>query len=186
VKSAPAENEQYVTSSNRITGVVVMLIGLAGLVDIAVEWRTSGGLLVATLIGALMVLAWIGLVRPAVTLTPGGLRVRNHLRDHDIPWNRVTEVDVTDVLRVTTPSARVRCPGVQLVMRDLRKQRVGGRKLAADSSISRADFVVGRIEAHVERYAAEAEGEAASRWAVPELSILGGLAAVALLTWVLR
>lgn len=186
MKSAPSENEQYVTASNRITGVVVMLVGLAGLIDIVVEWRTSGGLLVATLIGVLMVLAYIGLVRPAVTLTPGGLRVRNHLRDHEIPWNQVTEVDVTDVLRITTPGTRVRCPGVQLVMRDLRKQRVGGRKLPEDSSISRADFVVSRIENHVDRYGPTATGEIVSRWATPELSVVGALVAVALVTWLFR
>lgn len=186
VKSKPADYEQYLSSSNRITGVVVMAIGVVGLIDIVVEWRTLGGLLVGSLIGILMVIAYVGLVRPSVTLQPTGLLIRNHVRDHEVPWNKVTDADVTDILRVHTEDGKIRCPGVQLVMRDLRKQRVGGRKLSEDSSISRADFVVGRIDHHVERYGPEAEGEIVTTWAKPELAIIGVLAAIAVLAELLR
>jgi hypothetical protein len=185
VKSAPTENEQYLTASSRITGVVVMVIGLVGLIDIVLEWRTRGGLLVGALIGLLMMLAYVGLVRPSVTLSPQGLRIRNHLKDYEVPWNQVSGVDVTDILRVQTPDRRLRCPGVQLVMRDLRKQRVGGRKLGAESSISRAEFVVGRVENHVERYGPTAEGEVVTRWAVPELTIIAVLVVIAGVAWLL-
>lgn len=185
MKSKPTENEQYLTASNRITGVVVMVIGLVGLIDILLEWRTSGGLLVGALIGILMLAAYVGLVRPSVTLTPGELLIRNHIRDHHVPWNRITDADVTDILRVHTANQRLRCPGVQLVMRDMRKQRVGGRKLGADNSISRADFVVDRIENHIERHSPSAKGEVVTAWARPELWIFGGLAVIALLAWLL-
>lgn len=186
VKQKSVENEQYLSASNRITGVVVTVIGLIGLIDILLEWRTTGGLLVGALIGILMMVAYVGLIRPSVTLRPRGLLVRNHVRDHEIPWNKITDVDVTDILRVHTENARFRCPGVQLVMRDLRKQRIGGRKLSADSSISRAEFVVGRIEHHIERYGPQSEGEIVTRWARPELAVIGVLALVALLAQLLR
>jgi hypothetical protein len=186
VKSKTSESEQYLSTSNRITGVVVMVIGLIGLVDIVLEWRTAGGLLVAALIGLLMVLAYVGLVRPSVTLSPEGLLIRNHLRDHELPWNKITEADVTDILRLHTEQGKVRAPGVQLVIRDLRKQRVGGRKLSPDSSISRADFVVDRIENHLEMYGPKAEGEIVTSWARPELWIIGALVVVALIAEFLR
>ncbi|WP_238334827.1 PH domain-containing protein [Kribbella amoyensis] len=184
-----SENEQYLSSSNRITGAVVMVIGLVGLVDIVIEWRTLGGLLVAALIGVLMVVTYLGLFRPSVTLRPDGLLIRNHVRDHHVPWNRITDVDVADILRVETEGAgRIRCPGVQLVMRDLRKQRVGGRKLAAENSISRADFVVERIESHRERYAAAADPDSkvVTTWALPELIALAALLVIALVAQLLR
>jgi len=186
VKSKTSEQEQYLSASNRITGVVVMVIGVVGLVDIVLEWRTAGGLMVAGVIGILMVLAYCGLVRPTVTLTPERLLIRNHLRDHVVPWNKITEVDVTDILRVHTEHGKVRCPGVQLVMRDMRKQRVGGRKLKEDSSISRADFVVSRIESHIEQYGSSAEGEVVTTWARPELSIIGVLAVVVVVAELFR
>lgn len=186
VKPKVSENEQYLSSSNRITGVLVMLVGLAGLIDIVLEWRTLGGLLVAALIGILIVVTYAGLVRPSVTLRPDGMLIRNHLRDHHVPWHRITDVDVADILRVETDRGRIRCPGVQLVMKDLRRQRLGGRKLAADNSITRADFVVQRIENHRDRYARTAEGDIRTSWAIPELVAIAVLAVVALVAQLVR
>jgi hypothetical protein len=188
VNSKSSESEQYLSSSNRITGVVVMVIGLIGLIDIVLEWRTLGGLEVAALIGIVMVLTYTHLVRPTVTLRPQNLLIRNHIRDHEVPWNKITEVDVTDLLRVHTEDQRLRVPAVQLVMRDLRKQRVGGRKLGADSSISRADFVVDRIDQHVNLYGGTGspDAEVVTTWARPELTLLAVLVLVAVAAEFLR
>jgi len=186
VKSNEAETEQYLSTSNRISGVIVIVIGAVGLLDIVLEWRTATGLMVGCLIGIFMVLAYCGLIRPSVTLRPDVIVLRNHLRDRVIPWNQVAGADVADILRVHTDAGRFRAPGVQLVMRDLRKQRVGGRKLAPDSSVSRADLVVGRIEAHMDQYGAVDGGEVKTNWARPELAIMGVLAVVAVVAAVLR
>jgi hypothetical protein len=188
VNSKSSENEQYLSASNRITAGIVMVIGLAGLIDIVAEWRTLGGLVVGCLTGLLMVAAYVGLFRPSVTLRPQNLLIRNHLRDHVVPWNKITDVDVTDILRVHIDDRRLRCPGVQLVMRDMRKQRAGGRKLKPDSSISRADFVVDRIDHHVNLYGGtgSADGEIVTTWARPELAIAAVLAVGALIAQLLR
>ncbi len=180
VKQKSAVSEQYLSSSNRITGVIVLVIGALGVLDILLEWRTATGVMVAALIGVLMVLAYVGLIRPSVTLSPENLLLRNHLRDRLIPWSKVTGVDVADILRVNVGDERYRAPGVQLVMRDLRKQRVGGRKLSPESSISRADYVVDRIETHMEQYGEQSQGEVVTAWAKPELYALGVLAAIAI------
>ena len=186
MKPKASESERYLSTSNRITGVVVMAIGVVGLIDIVLEWRTLGGLEVAALIGILMVLAYVGLVRPSVTLRPENLLIRNHIRDHTVPWGDITDVDVTDILRVQTENARLRAPGVQVAMRDLRKQRVGGRKMSAESSVSRAEFVVDRIDHHVNMYGRSSEGEVVTSWARPELTIVAVLAIIALLAEFLR
>jgi hypothetical protein len=186
VKSKSPESEQYLSASNRITGTIVEVIGALGLLDVVLEWRTTTGLLVGSVVGIFMVLAYVGLIRPSVTLSPESLLLRNHLRDHRIPWSKVTGADVTDLLRVHVGENRFRAPGVQLVMRDLRKQRVGGRKLAADSSISKADIVVDRIENHIEQYAGTSEGEIVSAWARPELIALGVLALIAVVAAFVR
>lgn len=185
MKYAPVEAETYATTSTRITGGVAIVIGLACLVDIAVEWRTRAGLITAALIGIAVVLAYVGLIRPSVTLAPERLSVRNHLRDHELPWAAVEEVDVTDILRVRHAGRWLRCPGVQLVIRDLRRQRGGRTTPDKDGSLSRAEFVVGRVEHHMERYAKDSTGESSTRWAVPELAVLGVLALVALAGWLI-
>jgi hypothetical protein len=186
VKSNAAETERYLSTSNRISGVIVIVIGAVGLLDIVLEWRTATGTMVGSLIGILMVFAYCGLIRPSVTLSPETILLRNHLRDREIPWNQVSGADVADILRIHTDAGRFRAPGVQLVMRDLRKQRVGVRKVAPESSLSRADLVVGRIEAHMDQYGAVDGGPVQTRWALPELAILGVLAVVAIVAALLR
>ncbi|MGZ0148421.1 PH domain-containing protein [Kribbella sp. WER1] len=186
MKSKSPESEQYLSASNRITGTIVLVIGALGLLDVVLEWRTATGVLVGSIIAIFMTLAYVGLIRPSVTLDPDHLLLRNHLRDYRIPWSKVTGADVTDLLRVHTEANRYRAPGVQLVMRDLRKQRVGGRKLAADSSISKADIVVNRIENHMERYAATSEGDVVTAWARPELIVIAVLAVLAVVAAFLR
>ncbi|GAA2801664.1 PH domain-containing protein [Kribbella solani] len=186
MKSKSPESEHYMSASNRITGSIVLVIGALGLLDVILEWRTASGLLVGSIIGIFMVLAYVGLMRPSVTLSPENLLLRNHLRDHEIPWSAVSGVDITDILRVHAGDTKFRAPGVQLVMRDMRKQRVGGRKLAADSSISKADFVVNRIETHQDQYAEQSTGEVITRWARPELIIVAVLAVVAIVAALVR
>jgi hypothetical protein len=186
VKSKSPESEQYLSASNRITGSIVLVIGALGLLDVILEWRTATGVLVGSIIAIFMVLAYVGLMRPSVTLSPENLLLRNHLRDHQIPWSKVTGADVADILRIHTATNRFRAPGVVLVMRDLRKQRVGGRKLRADSSISKADIVVSRIESHMDQYSATSEGEVVTAWARPELIVLGVLAIIAVVSAILR
>ncbi|MFD7154849.1 PH domain-containing protein [Kribbella sp. NPDC059898] len=186
MKSKSPESEQYLSASNRITGTIVLVIGGLGLLDVILEWRTATGVLVGSIIGIFMILAYVGLMRPSVTLDPEHLLLRNHLRDHRIPWSKVTGADVTDLLRVHTDANRYRAPGVQLVMRDLRKQRVGGRKLAADNSISKADIVVNRIESHIEQYAGKSQGDVVTAWARPELIALVVLAVSAVVAGILR
>ncbi len=186
VKSKSQDIERYLSTSNRITGVLVMGVGVLALLDIVLEWRTGSGLLVGCVIGILIVLTYVGLIRPAVTLSPEHVVLRNHLRDHTIPWSKVSGVDVTDILRVHAGENRFRAPGVVVVMRDLRKQRVGGAKLAADNSVSRADFVVDRIETHMNQYGGRSDGELVTTWARPELILIGVLAVIAIVAAVLR
>ncbi|MEV5963388.1 PH domain-containing protein [Kribbella sp. NPDC051952] len=186
MKLTSPESEQYLSTSNRITGWLVIGVGVLALIDIVVEWRTASGVLVGSIIGILMMLAYVGLIRPSVTLSPEHILLRNHLRDHLVPWSKVTGVDVTDILRVHVGDNRLRAPGVVLVMRDLRKQRVGGAKLAADSSVSRADFVVDRIESHMNQYGDQSGGEQVTAWARPELIVIGVLAVAAVVAALVR
>ncbi len=179
VSSVRSEAETYATTSTRITGGLALFIGLVCLIDIVIEWRTRGGLIAATVIVFVMVVAYIGLIRPSVTLSPERLSVRNHLRDHKVPWSDVQSVDMADILRVQLDGKRLRCPGVQMMMRDLRRERAGRVKADRDTSVSRAEFVITRLEHHMERYSKTSTGEPVSTWARWELITLAALALIA-------
>jgi hypothetical protein len=181
VRSAPTEAETYATTSTRIIGGIAIVIGLICLVDIAIEWRTRGGLVTAAVIACAMILAYIVLVRPQVTLSPERLSVRNHVRDHKVPWSDVEGVDMADILRIQIPGRRLRCVGVQMMMRDLRRQRAGRMKPDRESSITRSEFVVGRVQHHMAYYGRTSTGERTSRWATPELVALAVFAFIAVL-----
>lgn len=186
MSSAPSEAETYATTSTRLTGALGLFIGLACLVDIAIEWRTRNGLIAATVIVFVMVVAYMGLIRPSVTLSPERLSVRNHLRDHRVPWSDVRSVDMADTLRIQLDGKRLRCPGVQMMMRDLRRERAGRVKADRDTSVSRAEFVVGRVEHHIERYAKTSTGEPTASWARWELITLAALALVVVVATLTR
>ncbi len=185
MRSAPTEAESYATTSTRIIGGISIVIGLICLVDIAIEWRTRGGLIAAAVIVCVMILAYLILVRPQVTLSPERLSIRNHIRDHKVPWSDVEGVDMADILQIKIPGGRLRCTGVQMMMRDLRRERAGRIKPDRESSISRADFVVGRVQHHMEYYGKTSTGEITSRWATPELIALGVFALIAVLAYLL-
>jgi hypothetical protein len=95
------------------TGRVVAVAVAAAVVVLVLDaWRRgalgdSGGSVCLLL--SLLPLAYVLGVRPAVVEGPAGLEVRNPLRTTVVPWTSVTDVDVTDVLRVRAGDQYVRC-----------------------------------------------------------------------------
>lgn len=83
-----------------VLGWVWMAFAAANLLDLV--WRGSGH---SALVAALALLASCGGVfvlalRPRVVAADDGVRIVNPLREVCVPWRRVTDVDVTDVLRI--------------------------------------------------------------------------------------
>lgn len=182
----PAFTEQYANTSPRITGGVIIAVIALVVLDVLWEWRTLDGFAVILIMLAVGTVSYLGLIRPAVLLGPSALLIRNHLRDHLVPWGHVGEAEVTDVLRVQVDGRWIRCPGIQLILRDIRKElrRGGSKPTGRENTKSYSSTVVQRIEHHVERYAAGATGPVRSTWRTGELIVLGVAAGgAALLVW---
>lgn len=105
---APDFQAHHLTSGRFVAWfvVAVALLGAAEIVWSGEARAYLGGLLA---IGAVCLVSYDLGLRPAVLEDVDGVCVRNPLRTCQIPWGSVTNVDVTDVLRVHSSDQVVRC-----------------------------------------------------------------------------
>ncbi|QVQ51141.1 PH domain-containing protein [Spiractinospora alimapuensis] len=81
-------------------GLAWMVFAAGNLVDVAVRGSGPSAHLATAALVASCGVVYVLVLRPRVTHTEDTLRIVNPLRDVWIPWKSVTQVDVTDVLRV--------------------------------------------------------------------------------------
>ena len=108
VDAAPGYQAYYLTAG-RAAAWIVVIAAVFGAVDIVHSGQTRPDRAALLVIGAACLLSYILGMRPAVLEEVEGVCVRNPLRTCLIPWGAVTNVDVTDVLRVHAKDAVVRC-----------------------------------------------------------------------------
>jgi Bacterial PH domain len=176
--AAPAPQfEVHYLAAGRLVAWFVVAVGVLGILDIVFsgDVRDSRGLLLG--IVAICLLAYVLGLRPAVVEDVGGVRVRNPLRTSLVPWGSVTNVDVTDVLRVHAGTTVVRCFAIpRRRPRSTRPalgalgwsrpatdfgfpeepaaaRRKSSSRPAAGPPVSRADMVAGRLRTQAEQYA---------------------------------
>ena len=180
---APTYQAHHLTAGRAVAWfvVVVALLGAADIVWSGEAGAYAGGLLI---IGAVCLLSYDLGMRPAVLEEIDGVCVRNPLRTCLIPWASVTNVDVTDVLRVHSADQVVRCFAVP--RRRPRPHRPalglgrppsefgfpeppgmpGPKARRVEPPVSRADMVASRLRSQADAAArAAAQGSASVRLA---------------------
>lgn len=98
--------ESFAPTGGRVLGIITLVIGLAVIVDIIVEWRSLEGLTAAGVVFALGALVWSSMVRPAVVAYEEILVLRNFVRDVWIPWRVVDNAEVRPVLTINTTDGK--------------------------------------------------------------------------------
>lgn len=197
--TGPDYQGHYLTTG-RFVAFFVIVICLLGVANIVVngDAGSSPGDVLGLLAVALV--AYVLGVRPGVLEDVDGVRVRNPLRTSMVPWGSVTDVDVTDVLRVHTGDGVVRCfavprrrPSPTQSGRTTQNygfptMTPGAPGLGARSAgppISRAEALSVRLRHQAERFAvASGSGPPTTRYATDALVALG-VAAVLLAVAVL-
>lgn len=201
--------ESFAPTGGRVLGIITLLIGLAVIVDIIVEWRSLEGLTAAAVVIALAALVWASMVRPSVVAYEEILVVRNFIRDVWIPWRLVQSTEVKPVLTInTTDGQAFRSVAVGATGADRRalwkaKARAmdgssgnsapGGPTAgvstssagpAAPENVSSALRAAHRIEVMAEKYAGSAPegGQVVRTWAWPEIAAFCVAAVIAALT----
>jgi Bacterial PH domain len=83
-----------------LTWWVWVAFAAANLIDIAVQGRDRLSVTAAAALLLVTAVAYVAALRPRVIADPGGIIVRNPLRDHRLPWPSVQRVDLGTLLRV--------------------------------------------------------------------------------------
>ena len=94
--------QTFRSATAMVVWVVWLLFAVANWIDLAVQGRDHLSAVAAAILLLITGVAYDTAVRPRIIADEAGLTVRNPLRDHRIAWAAVSEVDVTDLLRVHT------------------------------------------------------------------------------------
>lgn len=187
--------ESFKPTSGMATGYVGLGLSLAALGYVIVSLHTLTGLRIGLGVALLAVVIWVTQLRPRATAYPETLRLRNSLRDVDIPLASVQEVSVRATLNVWVADKRYVCIGIGRSTRHmLKRSKPGGGAMLGmarlreygeqadrpglDQSDMRYDtFVVTRIEELVEqakkdRRGLSAQGSVRRTLAWPEIAAL--------------
>lgn len=96
-------------TTGRAVAWVVGIFALVLVIDTARRGQLLASADTVCLLLALLPAVYVLGVRPAVVEEPTALEVRNPLRTTVVPWAAVSDVDVTDVLRVRYGETYLRC-----------------------------------------------------------------------------
>jgi len=83
-----------------VVWVVWLLFAVGNWIDLAVQGRDHTSAIAAAILLLVTGIAYDTAQRPRIIADEAGVTVRNPLRDHQVGWASVTNVDLTDLLRV--------------------------------------------------------------------------------------
>jgi hypothetical protein len=83
-----------------VVWVVWLLFAVGNWVDLAVQGRDHTSVVAAAILLLATGIAYVTAQRPRVIVDDTGVTVKNPVRDHQIAWAAVTDVDLADLLRI--------------------------------------------------------------------------------------
>jgi uncharacterized membrane protein YgcG len=83
-----------------VVWVVWLLFAVGNWVDLAVQGRDHTSVIAAAILLLATGIAYVTAQRPRVIVADTGVTIKNPVRDHEISWAAVTDVDLADLLRV--------------------------------------------------------------------------------------
>lgn len=147
-----------------VLGWVWMVFAAGNLIDVAVRGSGASAALAGAALVASCGLVYVLVLRPRVTYTEDSLRIVNPLRDVWIPWKSVTQVDVTDVLRVHVGEEVHRAWALREKSRRSKFSVFGGNKSDPGTTATKepprpVEFMADQLRNEVERRAVMAQDE---------------------------
>ncbi len=158
--------------------------------DVARRGFPSSGFTALAVIGALSVLVYAAGWRPAVLAGPDGIIIRNPFRTTTAPWAAVTDIDITDALRVHTDAGITRAWSVDRggaasnIVRGMSSRRMEAKTGVERSAIreiarrSPADYAVSALVELWRQHRKSSLGAPRTVWAWPVLAAFMILTAV--------
>ena len=103
-KNPDDEREVFRSAGSIVLSWAWLLVAVIALIDLAVQGRDHAAVLTALAIIAISAVVYGCAWRPRIVADSSGITVANPLRDHQVPWAAVSNVDVVNAVRVhTTP-----------------------------------------------------------------------------------
>ncbi|MEP7023063.1 MAG: hypothetical protein ABJB47_04500 [Actinomycetota bacterium] len=105
--SGPGVSETDGTKTYRLPGPIIMwwvwlIFVAANLVDLAVQGRDWESVQITVGLLAITTLVYIATLRPRMITDAEALTMRNPLRDHRVPWGRVSDIFLSESMQVQT------------------------------------------------------------------------------------
>jgi Bacterial PH domain len=116
-----------------------LLFAAANLADLAVQGRDHTSVVAVAILVLATGIAYVTALRPRIIADSAGITVVNPLRDHHVGWAGVTNVDLSDLLRV-----HCRGPGRDKVIYSWAVHYSRRRKFAAEARTRRTAAKSGR------------------------------------------
>jgi hypothetical protein len=174
------ELERFPASAGRWFGVGVIAVAGVLAVDEARQGIDANGALGLAVLLAATVCIYMVMVRPQAIAYAAGLRIKRLASDVDVPWSRIERAERRQTLRIDTDNGVVHCAAAPM---SARAMLISGGKWVDRSRErdSMADRIMEYSIARGEDPAAQAP--VSTRWAWPEISLLGIAAVGALIAW---
>jgi hypothetical protein len=134
-KNQPGQVQTFRSATAVVVWVVWLLFAVGNWIDLAVQGRDHTSAIAAAILLLVTGIAYDTAQRPRIIADEAGVTVRNPLRDHQVGWASVTNVDLTDLLRVhcASPGERPRIISSWAIHYSRRRQ------FAADARSRRAN-----------------------------------------------
>lgn len=158
--------------------------------DIANRGWPASGWTALSVMGAVTVLVYAVGWRPAVLAGTDNVVVRNPFRTTTIPWSAVTDIDLTDALRIHTARGLTRAWSVDRggaasnMMRGMSTKRMAGAQGVERSAMeamarrSPADYAIASMTEMWRQHRDRAHGSVQVAWAWPVLGTFLALVAL--------
>lgn len=105
-KNLDDDREVFRSAGSIVLSWAWLLVAVIALIDLAVQGRDHPAVVTALAIIAISAVVYGCAWRPRIVADSSGITVVNPLRDHQVPWAAVSNVDVVNAVRVhTAPGA---------------------------------------------------------------------------------
>ena len=99
-KDPDSEREVFRSAGSAVLSWAWFVVALIVLVDLAVQGRDHAAVVTAALVLAITGVVYACAWRPKIVADPSGITVLNPVRDYQVPWTAVSNVDVVNAVRV--------------------------------------------------------------------------------------
>ena len=139
------ERRAFTPTPARVLGWILIAVAVANFADIAVRGRDHASLIAAAALLLGCGLVYVLCLRPGLVAGDDAVHMRNPLRDVRVRWAALTDVDVTDALRLHAGGRKYRSWAMQESSRARARARMRKPRTDLPESVAEAEPAAGQL-----------------------------------------